>query len=313
MLYVENDALDPYENLALESYLFEHVDGEDVFMLWRNRPAIVCGSYQNIYAEVDVRLSRDLGVALARRDSGGGTVYHDEGNVNYTFIADADPARGYERFIGPMVAALRLLGVRADMNRVCDIAVEGRKVSGSAQRVSHGRVLHHGTLLYDTDLSRLAALSNGARAGYVSKAVPSKPYPVTNLRPYCPNALNDVGAFMDALHHALCGACAAWRPDEACIQAVRRLADEKYRSWDWVFGRSPAFVRTVPFDLDGRRYQASLHVRHGVIGSIDFDGPVPELYQRLRSDLAGTRLDPDTLHSMKAAYPDAGHLIDSLI
>ena len=137
VIYIENNAHDPAFNQAFEEYVFERVASEEtILMLWRNAPAVVCGCYQNAFAEVDMLRAAERGVAVIRRISGGGTVYHDLGNVNYSVIAPADGEVDYARFIAPVVEALNDLGVPAAMNRTCDIAVNGLKVSGSAQKTA---------------------------------------------------------------------------------------------------------------------------------------------------------------------------------
>ena len=136
-------------------------------MLWRNGTAAVCESYQNVFAEVNVPAAQRRGMAIVRRPSGGGTVFHDLGNLNYTLIKHCDVARlDYAQFLSPMIAALNRLGIPVTMNQASDIAIDGKKVSGSAQPVAKGRALHHGTLLYNTALHDLISVANGKRSYY---------------------------------------------------------------------------------------------------------------------------------------------------
>ena len=170
MLYFENSSTDPFFNQAFEDFIFNTYPDDDIFLLWRNRPAVVCGCYQNLFAEVDVPEAQARGVALVRRISGGGTVYHDLGKINYSFIRDNDDlALRYDVFLTPVVEALNRIGAPVSINRKSDIAIDGLKVSGSAQKATSRRVLHHGTLLYDCDLEALSALSNGQRAYFETK------------------------------------------------------------------------------------------------------------------------------------------------
>ena len=310
MILIENDRMDPYFNLALEAYLLERTD-RDALILWRDDPAIVCGCSQNIFAEVDVRAALSAGVTLARRDSGGGTVYHDGGNVNYTIIRAAREGEGYDAFIGPVVSALQRLGVPASMNRLCDIAVDGRKVSGSAQRVGRGRVLHHGTLLYDTDLHRLKALSNGRREGFSRRGMPSKPFPVTNIRPFMPGR-PDTLTFLSRLREALCPGMPVCRLSEAENAAVEALARDKYARWAWVFGRSPAFERESAFESRGAQVTARLTVEKGLIRGLALDPPVPGEAE-LRAFLTGQALTPLTLDRAAALYPDYADLMTRIL
>lgn len=277
MLYLSCDTLDPYFHLALEEVLFTSGPREEILLLWRSRSAVICGRYQNLFAEVDVPAARAAGVDLARRLTGGGTVYHDEGNLNYTILADCDGGgTQYERFLAPVVRTLRQLGVPAETGRICDITVEGKKISGSAQKVAGGRVLHHGTLLLNADLDALRRIANGAREKYVSKGVASSPWPVTNLRGYLPGmTMEDFRAAI--LTGLTAGKELTARPlTEAEEAAARSLAERKYRSWDWIYGKNPEYTLT--------RGGMKLTAKHGVITELT---TAPEL--------VGQRLDPDAL------------------
>ena len=235
MLYLTNDSLDPAWNQAFEEYVFDHVTEDDVLLIWRNAPAVVCGRFQNVFAEVSVPEAGHRGIPVIRRPSGGGTVYHDLGNVNYTIIRNGSPYdRDYASFIAPVTETLRSLGIPADLSGESDIAVDGLKVSGSAQRAAHGRVMHHATLLYSSDLDALRTLTRGRRAWFTTKGTASKPAPVTNMRDHMasPFASADdfLHAFTDALTQRL-GAHHGAHPGEAGGD-IARLAREKYASWD---------------------------------------------------------------------------------
>ena len=163
MIQIETTSHDPYFNQAFEDYVFRTYREGDVLLLWRNRPAVVVGCYQNICREVHMRALLDRGIPVVRRMSGGGTVYHDLGNLNYTLISDQTGPLDYDRCLEPVIRALNALGVPAQKNRTCDIAVDGKKISGSAQKIAGGRVLHHGTLLFDSDLSLLDEITTGRK------------------------------------------------------------------------------------------------------------------------------------------------------
>ncbi len=297
MIYIENDARDPAFNQALEEYVFERVaPDETLLMLWRNAPAVVCGCYQNAFAEVDMLRAAERGVKVIRGISGGGTVYQDPGNVNYSVIAPADDRVDYARFIAPVVEALNDLGIPAAMNRTCDIAVNGLKVSGSAQKTAKGRVLHHGTLLYDTDLRALHALADGRRGKFTSKGIQSTPWPVANMRA-CLTDAPDTAAFAARLRDRLAGNAETLRLDENALEDVRALAAEKYETWDWTFARSPAFSCETEFLMDGMRVGLSYAARRGVIETIAFDTARPALDEAARR-LTGQRL---TIEDIRAS------------
>ena len=285
MLLFSNPSADPAYNQAFEEVLFTHRTQGEILLLWQNAPAVVCGRYQNVFAEINVPAALEQKVSVIRRETGGGTVYHDPGNLNYTFITDAGEGLDYGRFLSPVVNALRALGVPAETGRICDITVAGKKVSGSAQKVAGGRVLHHGTLLFSADLDRLRLLANGAKAEYVSKGVQSSPWPVANLSEYLPGMT--LSAFCGSLTVLL---TAGKMPEQANLtldelSEVNRLTREKYRAWDWTYGKNPAYTLTRPFP------GGTLHLesRHGIIEALE--GPDENLCRRL----IGRRLDVQTL------------------
>lgn len=302
MVYIENESHDPLYNQAFEEYVFDAcAPGESVLMLWRNEPAVVCGCYQNVYAEVDMLRARDMGVHIVRRISGGGTVYHDLGNVNYTIMAPAGEAADYTRFIEPVAAALRRLGIPAVMNRTCDIAVNGLKVSGSAQKTAKGRVLHHGTLLYDTDLGRLHALADGQRGKYTSKGIQSVPWPVANMKTSLHGAI-DTAEFAARLQEELAGDARILKLTDAERENVQHLAGEKYASWEWTFGRSPAFSCETAFERGGERVQLFYRARRGVIESVAFDH-AGAVFDEAARRLTGAKLDEEPLRAALDGLP----------
>ena len=183
MLTVLNSSHDPFYNQAFEEYVFEHFREGEIFLLWQNDPAVIVGSYQNICREVHVERLRQLGIPVIRRITGGGTVYHDLGNLNYTYISDGGAAIDYDQCLGPILAALNDIGVPARKNRTCDIAIGGGKISGSAQRMTKGRLLHHGTLLFSSDLGVLDRITTHRKNDcFQSKGTQSAICPVTNIR-----------------------------------------------------------------------------------------------------------------------------------
>lgn len=312
MIYFENLSLDPWFNQAFEETIFEEDLEEDVLLLWRNRPAVVCGRYQNIFAEVDIGLAREQGVALIRRISGGGTVYHDPGNINYTLIRSSEASEvSYEAFLRPVMDILEDLGVASEIILSSAIAVEGKKVSGSAQRKVKDRTLHHGTLLYDCDLMALRSLANGARDHYVSKGTPSTPWPVTNLKRFIPGSVPSTEEFFDLL---LAGFSRRFdlrsgRLDDAIMEKAQRLSREKYQNWDWTFGKNPSFRYHRSLSLNGEDLELSYTSSKGRLDDIDLKPEVPEV----RAALKGQPLRLDLMKELLARCPGYEGLIQFLI
>ena len=180
---------DPYYNLAVEEYLFLHAE-DDIFMLWQNDRTVVIGKNQNAYAELDVACARQNGIRIARRITGGGAVYHDMGNLNYTYISrkKASDTIDFAPFCAPILAALRTLGIRATLSGRNDLVVDGKKISGNAQHTANGCVLHHGTLLYNSDLTVLSTVLRTDSEKLKAKSIRSVSSRVMNLSPVLPLA-----------------------------------------------------------------------------------------------------------------------------
>lgn len=276
MRLVLNDSRDPAFSLSAEEYLLtEKTDGEWL-MLWRSAPSVIIGKFQNVYAEVSLTECERFSAGVYRRNSGGGCVYHDMGNLNYTIIADrGEESPEYERFLSPIVAFLASLGINAEIRDKSAIFAGNKKISGNAESVVGGRVMHHGTLLFDADLSALGRITGHAREKIKSKSIPSNPSPVANIRPMLDDDM-PIERFADSIANALCDGEYRFTADETA--EINSLADRKYRTWEWNYGRSPAFT----LDAGG----LALSARHGMIESITTDGGADI------SALVGCRLTP---------------------
>lgn len=233
MLTVLNSSHDPFYNQAFEEYVFEHFREGEIFLLWQNDPAVIVGSYQNICREVHVERLRQLGIPVIRRITGGGTVYHDLGNLNYTYISDGGAAIDYDQCLGPILAALNDIGVPARKNRTCDIAIGGGKISGSAQRMTKGRLLHHGTLLFSSDLGVLDQITTHRKNDcFQSKGTQSAICTVTNIREHLARPMT-IEEFRERLLDRMVPPGSprlTLTPEQEA--EVCRLRDEKYRSWE---------------------------------------------------------------------------------
>lgn len=293
MLTIENRSLDPFYNQAFEEFVFQSFTEEDFFFVWQNRPAVVVGSFQNICREVRVGMLRDLGIPIVRRISGGGTVYHDLGNLNYTYILRREGPLDYGRCLGPVITALNAIGVPARRDRVCDIAIGEQKISGSAQRSAGDRVLHHGTLLFDSDLDMLDRITTaGKNLCFQTKGTASAICPVTNIRPHLAEDM-PLEAFRSRLLESM-GAVRYLTLTGEQEQAVRRLRDEKYRSWEWTWGRTPPFSYERTGTFAGSPIHVVYGARRGIISGASIDSPLID-GDRAAALLNGAPLDPEGL------------------
>ncbi len=285
MYYIKNEFRSPYFNLALEEYLLRY-SSDDIFMIWRDSPAIVCGRGQNIYEEADVCAASDEGVSICRRFSGGGTVYHDEGNINYTFILNYGGDLDYSSMLAPVVNALNSIGVPAEAAG-CDITANGKKISGNAQARVGDRLLHHGTLLFDSNIDRLDRLTGERRAfcsAMDSRAVKSRVAAVANIKDFLPADLAFLKSedFESQLRRLIFPEAEETRLDDVTILKAEALASEKYSSWEWIYGYSPRFH----FRSDGVEYTA----KRGIIESVSSG-----FTEDVRESLIGARLSLDSL------------------
>ena len=190
---------DPYYNLALEEYMFSSTE-DDVFMLWQNEPCVLIGKNQNAFAEINIEKATENGIKIVRRITGGGAVYHDLGNVNYTFISSRRSDKGidFAYFTEPIIEALASVGVKAELSGRNDLLAEGKKFSGNAQHSLDGRTLHHGTLLYNSDLSVLSSVLNVDKEKIISKGIKSTRSRVINLSELMGDK-SDVGGFIELI------------------------------------------------------------------------------------------------------------------
>ena len=315
MIQIETTSHDPFFNQAFEDYVFRTYREGDVLLLWRNRPAVVVGCYQNICREVHMRALLDRGIPVVRRMSGGGTVYHDLGNLNYTLISDQTGPLDYDRCLEPVIRALNALGVPAQKNRTCDIAVDGKKISGSAQKIAGGRVLHHGTLLFDSDLSLLDEITTGRKNdAFCSKGTESAICTVTNLRPYLKDDCEIVTFAKRLAEQLLPPGSEQIRLTEPQLAEVRRLADETYHAWDWTWGKTPAFTYEKSAEFAGKPIFVRYEAKCGLLRNAEVRSDALDA-QALCAMLNGARLDPALFLEIcrTLAGERAGELLDCLM
>lgn len=239
-----------------------------------------------------MRALLEQNIPVVRRMSGGGTVYHDLGNLNYTLITGQSGALDYDRCLAPVLRALNALGVPAQKSRTCDMTVDGKKISGSAQKIANGRVLHHGTLLFDADLTRLDEITTGRKNNaFCSKGTQSAICAVTNLRPYLREDCEIVTFARQLVQKILPPGAKTVRLTQAQLADVRRLAADLYQSWDWTWGKTPAFTYERTAEFAGRPIRVRYEARHGLIRNAAVQSDAIDA-ARASALLEGARLDP---------------------
>ena len=277
MIFLSNTSTDPYFNLASEEYLIDSFAGEDIFMLWRNAPSVIIGRNQNAYSELDTGYAEKKGIKVVRRLTGGGAVFHDLGNVNYTFITEYDGtgALNYPKFCRPVVEAIKLLGIDACVSGRNDILADGRKISGNAQCVRNGRVLHHGTLLWSADFSEMTGVLRPDPTKLQAKGIKSVRSRVANLRDLLPEGkkLTKESTALDFIGYLF--GCFDGEPvgftDEQKA-AIQKLSDEKYSRWEWNFGKSGEFTARVSRRFPYGKIDVGYTSDRGIITDIHIGG-----------------------------------------
>lgn len=281
MRFIYNMQTRPSFNLAAEEWLLRNTD-EDVFMLWRNAPAVIVGRNQNTGAEIDENYVRANDISVIRRMTGGGAVFHDLGNVNFTFLSLGSDHSGidFHRFTEPVLDALQNMGVPCEFDGRNDLVIKGQKFSGNAQLLEKDRILHHGTLLFSAQMADLSAALKVNPAKYSDKAVKSVRKRVTNISSHLPEPM-DVTEFIGRMMRLVSGGqkVDALDLNEAEKQAVRELEKIKYATWEWNFGHSPKYGFTRTTRTSGGTVEVHLDVAKGVIGQAtiygDFFGERP--------------------------------------
>lgn len=277
VICIQQKGFDPYFNLAVEEYLLKNF-AEDVFMLWRGERSIVVGKHQNALAEINHRYVAENKIKIARRISGGGTVFHDPGNLNFTFIKTVDRIDqvNFKVFTRPIVAVLEKLGLEAYTSGRNDLVLDGKKISGNAEHVYKKRVLHHGTLLFDSDLSQLRDALKVDSSRFKDKAVQSNRSEVGNIAAFLDQKM-DIEAFSDFIFEGIRETYPENRVfqfSEEEVAAIQKLRDEKYATWDWIYGYSPKYKYSNQLEMRGQTISFSLDVVKGIINSIDFLGKI---------------------------------------
>jgi len=282
MRYVINHCTDAHWNMAHDEFLLEGLK-ETVFSLWQNAPSVIIGLNQSAYAEVNLPYLEAHGIKLARRVTGGGAVYHDLGNLNYSI---AGPAKVVENHYDTMAEALRQLGIPAERTGRNDIMVNGRKCSGWAKRLSKDRMMIHGTLMWDVDLETLTEALAVPGSKLQAAGIASVQSRVCNLRSLLPQ-FKDIESFKAALHQTFAGEDPEIHLTDTQKAQVTELKHKKFGTWDWIYGRSPKTEFSTTKKFPCGTVTAHYTLTHGVFSELEFTGdfigsrPAEELAAKL--------------------------------
>ena len=243
MIFIKNKITDVYFNLAMEEYIFEKFKEDEVFMLWINEPSVVIGKHQNLIEELNMKYCFENNIKIARRISGGGTVVHDFGNLNYTYITNTtgDTALDFKEFLKPMYNALLNLNVDAYISPRNDFRVQDKKICGHSEFMRKKRVLHHGCILFDSNLDKLRNALNVNNKKVISKSAKSVKSSVANLKDIS-KLEYDISDFLEKLKNEILKTQDRFELYELTnedINNIEKIKNDKYATKDWIYGQSP--------------------------------------------------------------------------
>jgi lipoate-protein ligase A len=301
MLYIKNKSTNPYFNLAMEEYLFNLDDNNSYVLLWQNEPTIVIGKNQNTAEEINSDYVKENGIHVVRRITGGGAVYHDLGNLNFTFINKGTEKKEFDfkRFTMPIVKALGRLGIEAELSGRNDITIDQKKFSGNAQYVKLGKVLHHGTLLFNSKMEELTKALKVSEDKFKSKGVKSVRARVTNIADYLSMNIS-VSEFKELLLKHMFDEdteLIEGQLSDTDLNEINSLMKSRYMSWEWNYGVSPEFNVKQEKRFENGKIEVLINVKQGIIQGIKFYGDFfgNGNLEELEALLIGKRYNEDEL------------------
>lgn len=283
MKFIYSNSSDAGFNLASEEYFLKNID-EDLFFLYINSPSIVCGKHQNTLAEIDFEYTNNHNILIFRRLSGGGTVYHDFGNINFCFITNEIKGElvNFEKYLTHITKFLATKGIESKIGKRHELLLGDKKISGNASHVFKNRVMHHGTLLFDSQLDVLNNCLKTDPTKYLDKAVKSVRSEVTNIKPHLKEdkSTNEFALelfdwlqtqFDDAIYYPLSAS------DKQNINEINRI---KFTTWNWIYGYSPQYFYTKSLDLNkSTAITVQMNVQKGIITNISIESDATNLKQ----------------------------------
>ena len=274
MLLINNTNTNAYFNLAMEEYFLKNTN-EDIFLLWQNENSIIVGKNQNTLSEINYDYVKENNIKVVRRLSGGGAVFHDLGNINFTFISCNDNSfSDFKKFTMPIVEALKELNVHAEFSGRNDLLIDGQKFSGNAQYNYKNKVMHHGTLLFSSEINDLSNALKVKPSKFQGKSVKSVKSRVTNISSHLDKKMT-VLEFKDYLMDFINKRdenSHFYELNDKDVESINKLVEDKYSTWEWNFGYSPKYSLYNEVKYPGGNLEFSLDVHDGLIKDIKFFG-----------------------------------------
>ena len=305
MVYIESNSMDAKFNFALEKYLINTLDVADsYFLFWNTNPTLMIGKFQNTISEINKAYADKKNITVVRRISGGGAIYTDPNGWQFSFINKKleDSNLPFCKFTKPIIEALKTIGVTAYNSGRNDILVDGKKISGNAQYKRKGVNLHHGSLLFNTDLEELVRTLNVDDEKIISKGIKSVKERVANISDYLQKKISSY-QFRDLMIEFLTKGMDVYKLRDRDIKNINKIKEEQFNTWEWNYGKSPKFNRTKDNRLKGGRLCVKSFVEGGFINNIDFFGDFFEMrdLSSLRVALKGTRYKKSDIKEVLSA------------
>jgi lipoate-protein ligase A len=309
MLHVINSYTDPCFNLALEEFFLKQPPIiDDIVILWRNKPTVVIGRNQNIAEEINQPFITKNHIQIVRRLSGGGAVYHDLGNLNFTFITTpkSNSHSEFARLTLPVIDALSEFEVNAKFTGRNDLAIDDQKFSGNAQYLHHGRLLHHGTLLFDTNLTILSQALSGSKTKFSTHSVPSVRSKVTTIKQHLPQtaSLTDFeGILLKSIFAHNNAPYKKYDLTPLDFQTIEALT-QRYRDTSWTFGSLPPYNFSSKKTFPGGTIELLLDIQNDIIINCKFYGDFFATgdINELENAMCGTTLTHDAVLKVLTAW-----------
>lgn len=315
MILIERNQTDPYFNIAVEEYLLKNMD-EEIMMLWQSKPSVILGKHQNTLKEVNIKYVTEHKIPVIRRISGGGTVFHDLGNINYTLITRGEKQENlvdFRKFTLPMILFLKQFGLESQFEGKNNLTINGKKFSGNSAHVFKNRVMHHGTFLFDTRLDILENIINQHQSGVQDKAIESVQASVTNISTHLKEkiVLLDFKKKMYDFFQDYFGIKIIQNLTDEMTQSIQILADKKYHNWSWNYGYSPKYHFTNEVKTEHGLIHVDLDVKDGLITEIQLflDG---KALPKIENIILGTAHDKATLSAAISRDRFSGTLVEAL-